>query len=79
MICNSDLIQNKEIFFNFLYLHRDIRYYVFPSKPVFSNPPPLSHHPPLLPDFSFVWNKLLYKVYAVHHRHLLAGFIVPIY
>jgi len=46
--------------------------------------PPLSHlliyRPPRLPPaVSFVRNKLLYKVYAVRHRHPPAGFIVPMY
>jgi len=40
---------------------------------------PLSRHPRLPPDFSFVRNKLLYKVYAVRHRHPPTVFNVPMY
>ena len=35
--------------------------------------------PRLPPGFYFVWNKLLYEVYAVRHRHPPTVFFVPMY
>ena len=41
--------------------------------------PPVSRNPRLPPGFSFVRNRLLYKVYAIRHRHPPTVFNVPMY